>query len=135
MSFVHRQGQKYRQKHEAKGLFQFHNHVHALTMLQLTRKPLGYFSLQAQMVAHNRIYHDLYDLYDLNVIKAQEQIRQFEFNNEEIFGNKDEDNGVDGGDCNHNERLWLDCCGSEDIGDAEGVLAITVVVIMMVLTW
>ena len=57
------------------------------------------------MVAHNRIYHDLYDLYDLNVIKAQEQIRQFEFNYDKIFGNKDEDNVVDGGDCNHNERL------------------------------
>ena len=32
---MYRQGQKYRQKHETKRLFEFHNHVNALTMIHI----------------------------------------------------------------------------------------------------
>ena len=33
--FVHRQGKKYGQKHETKRLVEFHNHLHALTMVYM----------------------------------------------------------------------------------------------------
>ena len=34
---MHRQGQKYRQKHERKRLVEFHNHLHVVTFIKRER--------------------------------------------------------------------------------------------------
>ena len=39
---MHRQGQKYRKKHETKRFVEFHNHLYALTMPKLSVIHIGF---------------------------------------------------------------------------------------------
>ena len=67
MCFVEGQGQKYGQHHETKEVVEFHNHVHALTIVSRDLLKTKYFPLLFKVM---RIYCYLRNAHLIYMIKA-----------------------------------------------------------------